>query len=114
MQIHDLATDDDFSSPWVAKDLPGMNPWLAVELGEEHRVNAVVITDYEDNGIEEYRIDCRHNGVWTNVFSGSAPTKRRVKIHRFPTVVADAVLLTIVKANGEIAISELGVYNESR
>lgn len=114
MQIHDLATDDDFSSPWVAKELPGMNPWLAVELGEEHRVNAVVITDYEDNGIEEYRIDCRHNGVWTNVFSGGAPTKRRVKIHRFPTVVADAVLLAIVKANGEIAISELGVYNESR
>lgn len=113
MEIHDMATDDNFHSAWIAKAVDGQQPWISVDLGKTYPVNAVVITDSADDGIQSYTIDCRHNGQWQTVYTGNAPTERRVKIHRFAPVTADAVRLTVTKANGTVAISELGVYSES-
>lgn len=111
--LHDFATDDDFSSAWISHTTV-KEPWLQVELGTTHPVNAVVLTDREDNVISSYRIECRHNGEWTTVYDGSATTAKRVKINRFDPVYADAVRFTVTSANGPVEIHELGVYSELR
>ena len=113
MYQHDLATDDSFSSSWVSH--PSVKePWLQVELGDVYPVNAVVITDSEDDAIAAYTIECRANGQWTKVYDGPATTGKRVKINRFEPVLADAVKLTVTDARGNVEIRELGVYNEKR
>lgn len=113
MLIHDMATDDDFSTTWVSHSSVKA-PWIQVELGNTHPVDAVVITDHADDAITAYRIQCRHNGDWITVFDGDAPTGRRVKINRFAPVNADAVRLTVTAADGDVEIAELGVYSERR
>ena len=113
MYQHDLATDDSFSSSWVSH--PSVKePWLQVELGDVYPVNAVVITDSEDDAIAAYTIECRANGQWTKVYDGPATTGKKVKINRFEPVLADAVKLTVTDARGNVEIRELGVYNEKR
>lgn len=111
MYIHDLATDDDFDSPWISNKEVA-HPWLAVELGRTQPVNAVVITGVKDKRLNRYSIECRVNGRWEKVFDGDAPTDRRVKVHRFDRRYADAVRLNIDDADTEVGIAEFGVYNE--
>lgn len=111
--IHDLATDDNFGTGWISNRIV-TEPWLTVELGQSYPVNAVALTEATDSAIAAYRIDCRNNGEWTTVFDGPAPTSHRVKINRFDTVVADAVRLTVTRADGRLEIKELGVFNERR
>ncbi|MCD8237008.1 MAG: alpha-L-fucosidase [Prevotellaceae bacterium] len=111
--LHDFATDDNFSSPWISHNSV-KKPWLQVELGDTQPVNAVVITDRDANAISSYRIECRSHGKWQTLFDGKAPTSRCVKINRFNTVYADAVKLTVTAADGQVQIHELGVYNEPR
>ena len=113
MNQHDLATDDNFSSSWVAH--PSVKePWIQVELGDVYPVNAVVLTDRDDNAIKAYKIECRNNGEWITVFQGPATTDKRVKINRFESTLADAVKMTVTDAQGNVQIRELGVYNEKR
>lgn len=113
MNQHDLATDDNFSSSWVAH--PSVKePWIQVELGDVYPVNAVVLTDRDDNAIKAYKIECRNKGEWTTVYEGPATTDKRVKINRFEPVLADAVKMTVTDAQGNVQIRELGVYNEKR
>ncbi len=113
MNQHDLATDDNFSSSWVAH--PSVKePWIQVELGDVYPVNAVVLTDRDDNAIKAYKIECRNNGEWITVYQGPATTDKRVKINRFETTLADAVKMTVTDAQGNVQIRELGVYNEKR
>lgn len=113
MNQHDLATDDNFSSSWVAH--PSVTePWIQVELGDVYPVNAVVLTDRDDNAIKAYKIECRNNGEWITVYQGPATTDKRVKINRFEPVLADAVKMTVTDAQGNVQIRELGVYNEKR
>ena len=113
MNQHDLATDDNFSSSWVAH--PSVKePWIQVELGDVYPVNAVVLTDRDDNAIKAYKIECRNNGEWITVYQGPATTEKRVKINRFDPVLADAVKMTVTDAQGNVQIRELGVYNEKR
>lgn len=113
MNQHDLATDDNFSSSWVAH--PSVKePWIQVELGDVYPVNAVVLTDRDDNAIKAYKIECRNNGEWITVYQGPATTDKRVKINRFESTLADAVKMTVTDAQGNVQIRELGVYNEKR
>ena len=113
MNQHDLATDDNFSSSWVAH--PSVKePWIQVELGDVYPVNAVVLTDRDDNAIKAYKIECRNNGEWITVYQGPAITDKRVKITRFESTLADAVKMTVTDAQGNVQIRELGVYNEKR
>ena len=113
MNQHDLATDDNFSSSWVAH--PSVKePWIQVELGDVYPVNAVVLTDRDDNAIKAYKIECRNNGEWITVYQGPVTTDKRVKINRFESTLADAVKMTVTDAQGNVQIRELGVYNEKR
>lgn len=111
--IHDLAADDNFGTGWISNRRVA-EPWLVVELGKAYPVNAVAITEAADGIVAAYRIECRNNGVWTTVFDGEAPTSRRVKINRFDTTIADAVRLTVTRADGRVEIKELGVFSENR
>lgn len=112
MNIHDLVTDDNFRTAWYSN--PSVkNPWIAVELGKTQPVNAVVITGSKGDGqMKKYSIDCRVGGEWKRVFSGTALTDRRVKTHRFDRVYADAVRINIDEAEPNLAIAQVGVYDE--
>lgn len=111
MWIHDLATDDDFGSAWGSNKAI-KDPYLAVSLGGEKTFNAVVITEPSHSRIKGYTIQYRNGDKWNDIYKGAAPTKRRVKIHRFPAVTGDAVRVLVDDFNGTVAISELGVFNE--
>ncbi|WP_305239274.1 discoidin domain-containing protein [uncultured Muribaculum sp.] len=89
-------------------------PWLMIDLETEQEFNTVAITDNSECTLKAYTLEYRKNGEWHKVFSGDAPTTRQVKIHRFNKVKGDAVRLTITGYNGEVAIAEIGVYNEKR
>ena len=88
------------------------NPWIAVELGNTQPMNAVVITGVKDGQLRKYSVECRVNGEWKKVFEGEAPTDRRVKIHRFDRTYADAVRVNVDEADADLAIAQIGVFNE--
>ncbi|WP_302589840.1 alpha-L-fucosidase [uncultured Muribaculum sp.] len=112
-EIHDFANDDNFRSYWVSNRAV-KEPWLMIDLETEQEFNTVAITDNSECTLKAYALEYRKNGEWHKVFSGDAPTTRQVKIHRFNKVKGDAVRLTITGYNGEVAIAEIGVYNEKR
>ena len=75
----------------------------------------IVITEAENDCLDEYTLEVRVNNKWESVFSGKATTTKRVKMHRFGSVWADAVRITIKSYKTEYCgIAELGVYNERR
>lgn len=111
MNIHDLVTDDNFRTAWYSN--PSVKkPWIAIELGESQELNAVVITEVKDGQLRRYNIECRINGKWHKVFDGTAPTNRRVKLHRFDRQYADAVRINVDEADADLAIAQIGIYNE--
>ena len=111
--ISDFANDDDFGSCWNAS--PHVkNPWWSVFLGREKAINTIVITDRDANRLQRYRIEVQQGGTWNAVFEGAAPTAERVKIHRFPTLWASHVRLTVLESRGTASIAEVGVYCEER
>ncbi|MGM9705335.1 MAG: alpha-L-fucosidase [Prevotella sp.] len=109
-QIMDYANDDNFNSAWYS--VPSVkSPWWMVELGRDCATDMVVLTEPKGGVIEAYKIECRTmSGEWKTLFEGEAPTKSRVKIHRFPTTLAAFVRVTITRSNEAPAIAELGVY----
>ena len=88
---------------------------LTISLGSEQPFNAIVITDVENDDMQEYTLEYRSNNVWKTIFTGKAKNAKRVKYHRFDTVWGDAVRLTVHSYKGEmLGIEELGIYNEVR
>ena len=108
--IMDLANDDDYGSAW--RSMPQVKePFWEVELGHNQVVSMVVLTEPQGGVIEEYRLESRTmSGQWQTLFEGPAPTKSRVKTHRFQPVIASNVRITILRSQGAPAIAELGVY----
>lgn len=110
-EIMDFVNDDDFSTGWISH--PSVQtPWITVYLDKEQPFNALAITEKSNPGIEEYQIEYRVNGIWQPLCKGDKKTK--VKIHRFPTVYADAVKMTVNRHSGPVAIAEFGIFNERR
>lgn len=112
-EIHDLANDDNFGSNWKSNHAVD-KPWLMIDLDGNHQFNTIVISLSNDYNIKSYALDYRNGDTWTEIFDGQAPTTRKVKIHRFEPVSGDAVRLRITETDGNVAIAELGVYNEKR
>lgn len=111
--IMDFANDDDFESCWNSH--PSVeHPWWSVDLGHEQPFNMVVITDRDNDRLQNYSIEYRAEGKWHKAFEGNAPTKARVKIHRFDTVWGDAVRITVNSSKRTVSIAEVGVFNEKR
>ena len=111
--IMDFANDDNFSSCWVSNPSVA-KPWYSVELGHAQPFNMVVVTDRDNDRLQNYSIEYRAEGKWHKVFEGDAPTAARVKIHRFDTVWGDAVRLSVNSSKRQVAIAEFGVFNEKR
>lgn len=112
--LHDFANDDDFSSAWISSETVA-NPWIMVDLGEPTELNTVTITDVAETPLTAYSIDVRQGNDWREVFSGQAPTLRRVKIHRFDKIKGDAVRIRIDNPEAQrLKVAEIGVYNEAR
>ena len=109
--IMDFANDDDFGTCWNSH--PSVKtPWYMVDLGHEQPFNMVVITDRDNDRLQSYKIEYRLAGQWLTAFEGNAPTKARVKIHRFNTVWGDAVRITVGASKRTVSIAEVGVFNE--
>ena len=111
--IMDFANDDNFKTCWTSSPTV-QTPWYAVELGHEQPFNMVVITDRDNDRLQNYVIEYRANGTWHKAFEGNAPSASRVKIHRFDTVWGDAVRLTVNSSKRLTSIAEFGVFNEKR
>ena len=113
-QLFDFINDDSFKTAWYAHNSV-KNPNVTISLGSEQPFNAIVITDVENDDMQEYTLEYRSNNVWKTVFTGKAKNAKRVKYHRFDTVWGDAVRLTVHSYKGEmLGIEELGIYNEVR
>lgn len=107
--LMDYANDDNFGSCWISNDLVE-KPFWQVELGSPTPINMVTVTEGNAGAMAQYDIDYRIGNEWHTIYSGPAPTPKRVKIHRFDTVTADAVRISITRKNGQIKIAEVGVY----
>lgn len=107
MNIMDFANDDDFNSAWESSPLIEQPRW-EVSLGGPQPINMVTILERYAGSIQEYNLEYLADGEWHHLVSGTAFP--RCKIHRFPTVKAEAVRINITKHNGNVAICELGVY----
>jgi alpha-L-fucosidase len=108
--IMDYANDNDFGSCWWS--FPTVkNPFWEVALGADQPINMIVLTEPKGGIIQEYKLEYKAKaGSWQTLFNGPAPTQSRVKIHRFATVMAATVRITITRSNGQAGIAELGVY----
>ena len=111
--IMDFANDDDFGTCWNSNPEVKV-PWYSVTFEREKPFNMVVITDRNNDRLQEYRLEYRTGGTWKPLYEGKAPTGLRVKIHRFDTVWGDAVRMTVLNSNGTTSIAEFGVYCERR
>ena len=111
--IMDFANDDDFGTCWNSNPEVKV-PWYSVTFEREKSFNMVVITDRNNDRLQEYRLEYRAGGTWKPLYEGKAPTGLRVKIHRFDTVWGDAVRMTVLNSNGTTSIAEFGVYCERR
>ncbi len=110
MDIMDFANDDDFSTRWVSNSTV-KTPWLEVELDREQPFNMITLYEAEAR-IKKYHFEYHQNGKWiplaTTAVSGKA------KVHRFASVTADRIRVTIDEFSAPPAIAELGVYAERR
>lgn len=110
MDIMDFANDDDFTTRWVSNSTVKI-PWLEVELDREQPFNMITLYEAEAR-IKKYHFEYHQNGKWiplaTTAVSGKA------KVHRFTSVIADRIRVTIDEFSAPPAIAELGIYAESR
>ena len=90
------------------------DPWYSVTLEREKPFNMIVITDRNNDRLQEYSLEYRTGNTWKTLFEGKAPTSQRVKIHRFDTVWGDAVRMKVQKSNGTTSIAEFGIYCERK
>jgi len=111
--IMDFANDDDFGSCWNCNQAVDA-PWYSVTFEREKPFNMIVITDRNNDRLQEYSLEYRTGNTWKTLFEGKAPTSQRVKIHRFDTVWGDAVRMKVQKSNGTTSIAEFGVYCERK
>ena len=108
MMLMDFANDDDFSSCWISSPQV-KEPWWSVKLDDDTPVGMVVLTEKEAGVVQKWQLELLQNGIWTPV-RAAEEVYGRVHILRFPLCSADAVRLSFMKWDGELAIAEIGVY----
>ena len=109
MNISDLANDDDFGSAWWSHPLV-KEPWWEVDLQEPQQISMVTITEGNNPRMKAYRLEYAIEGRWATLYEGKSPNDLRVKVHRFPTVLADRVRITVTDYTEAPGIAEVGVY----
>jgi hypothetical protein len=103
------AVDGDEATWWATNDLVSRPATLVVDLEGPVAINAVVLGEAAGmEHVQEYRVEGQVDSDWKILAEGTTIGERQV--HRFPTVVAWKVRLTIVKAPPHAAIRKLGLY----
>jgi alpha-L-fucosidase len=110
MNIMDFANDDDFTTSWVSNTAVA-KPWYEIDFGRDTGFNTVVLTEDKPN-ITAYHLEYLQNGVWKPIIK--ADIAKRVKVNRFTRVYGSKVRVYIDKADKQVSIAELGIYNERR
>lgn len=110
MDIMDFANDDNFKSSWVSNPTV-KQPWIEIDLKSNQAFNTIVVAEKAPN-ISHYKIEYFTEGKWITLLTGE--NKKRFKFHRFAKVSGSKIKLIILEFTNQPAISEVGVYNESR
>jgi alpha-L-fucosidase len=110
MDIMDFANDDNFKTSWVSNKTI-RQPWIEFDLGKEQTFNTLVLAERSAN-ITSYKIECFSNGKWQPLLIGE--NKKQFKFHRFNSIAANKIKLTITTFTEPPAITEFGVYLEKR
>ncbi len=106
--LGDFAVDDDFSKAWASH--PSVEtPWWQVTLQERTPIDLITILEETAGVIKEYKLEYLNGNKWQTIYEGEADPCR-VKQHRFPTVKADAVRITVTRHQGTVKLAEVGVY----
>ena len=109
MMIMDFANDDKFNTVWVSSPQV-QEPWWSVTLAKETPVGLVVVTEEMADVLQSFQLELLQNGIWTPV-KATEEKAGRVHMLRFSQRPASAVRLRFQKWNGELAVSEVGVYS---
>ncbi len=101
------AVDGDLKTRW-ASDFAARSGWLAVDLGEEHEIGRVWISEIEWPETREFAIEIKQGDTWKQVAHGTTigPDKEII----FPPVKARVVRLNVTKAVRPININEFQVF----
>jgi len=108
MNIMDFANDDSFRTSWIS-NTEVKNPWYEIDFRVPTAFNTIAIAESEPN-ISNYKLEYFNAGIWKPIFEGE--NGKKIKIHRFKTVVATRVRMDISKSEKPASIAEFGVYDE--
>lgn len=118
-RISDLASDDDYTTYWVAYERVE-EPFLEVDLQQPTEINAVGFVESDttefynsvkESRIGEYKISYYAGGEWKEL-DIKPYSDNFVRIHRFPAVKASKVRYDFRNCKPGLAITEVLVYNE--
>lgn len=116
----DLASDDDFTTSWVAQEALSEH-FLEVVWEEDQTLNAICFVESTDplkypvlpeTRIASYKLQYYSQGEWKSIETDSVDTL--VRLHRFAPVRASKVRVLCNGCKPGFGISELMVYNERR
>ncbi len=111
--IMDFANDDDFGTCWNSNPEVKV-PWYSVTFEREKPFNMVVITDRNNDRLQEYRLEYRTGGTWNLLYEGKGSYRSACENPPFRYGLGDAVRMTVLNPNGTTSIAEFGVYCERR
>lgn len=115
----DLASDDDFTTCWVGQEARKEH-FIEVVFDTLTDVNALCVVEDTDirkypsldkSRIETYDVQYYDGREWHEL--GVAPSKRLVRLHRFPRVKAQKVKVNMHNCEAGVGVAELMVYNEN-
>lgn len=118
-RISDLASDDDYTTYWVAYERV-KEPFLEVDLQQPMEINAAGFVESDttefynsvkESRIGEYKISYYAGGEWKEL-DIKPYYDNFVRIHRFPAVKASKVRYDFRNYKPGLAITEVLVYNE--
>ena len=102
-----MANDGNPATRW-SSSMEARSGWLAIDLGEEKRIERVLVSEIEWQETREFAIEIKIGNEWKEVARGmSIGNDRSVE---FPTAAARQIRLNILKANMPININEFQVF----
>lgn len=116
----DLASDDDFSTCWVAQEALD-NHFLEVIFDEEKEVNAVCLVESTDpqkypvlptTRIGSYKLQYFYRDEWHTI--ALSQNQNLVRVHRFDSVRASKIRVVLHECQPGLGIAEMMVYHERR
>ncbi|HEX4019575.1 MAG TPA: alpha-L-fucosidase [Acidobacteriaceae bacterium] len=111
----DLANDNNFSTDWRC-DVGQTSGWIEIDFPHATRFNTATLiaplsADYgAQSRVEAYRLQYWDSAAWVDIATGQ--NLGSFKIHRFPSITAKRVRITLNGSKESPGIAEFGIYNE--